>query len=241
MKKIFLATTIFFLAFSVAFAQQDDLGVSAGLTPKSRLYFFDSLGEWLNLKLTFNATKKVEKKLKYASERLAELKSIKDSKELDKDNAEKIKEKYKNLTEEAEKDTKDLKSKGKNVTELVKKMEEISARHTAVLQKVLDKAPEQARDAIQKVLEASQEGHRQAIEAIQKEVDEGKIEPKDLKDEVKSQIKPREREESEESEELEELNIESENKEIESMTKGLDKDELGDIDKGISDLENSVR
>lgn len=238
MKKIFLATIIFFLAFSLAFAQQDNLGVSAGLTPTSRLYFLDQLGEWLNLKLTFNPIKKVEKKLEYASERLAEIRSLEDSKELNKNVAEKIKDKYKNLTEEAEKDTKDLKSKGKDVVELVKKMEEISARHTAVLQKVLEKVPEQAKDAIQKVLESSQAGHKQAIEAIQKEVNEGKIKTEDLKDEVKSQIKPREREESEE---LEELNIESENKEIENMVKELDKDELSDMDKGVSDLENSVR
>lgn len=235
MKIKLLASVVgFFLIFSFALAQ-DDLGVSAGLTPKSPFYFFDTFGEWLSLKLTFNPIKKAEKKLEQASERLAEMKALKDEGNLDKEKAEKLEGKYKKTSEEFESDAKDLKTKGRDIAALVKKMEDLTARHTAVLQKVLEKVPEQARDAIEKALEVSKRGHEQAIEAIRKEVQEGKIKKEELREEVRMKV------EEMRGEKLEELNIESEQKEIENLTKELDKNGLNDIDEDLNTLEKSAK
>lgn len=241
--KLLASVAGFFLIFSFALAQ-DDLGVSAGLTPKSPFYFLDTFSDWLNLKLTFNSIKKVEKKLEQASERLAELKALKDDGNLDQENAEKLKEKYKNLSEGAEADAKDLKTKGKDITALVKKMEDLTARHTAVLQKVLEKVPEQAKDSIEKALEVSKRGHEQAIEAIQKEVKEGKIKREELREEIKGEIEEEVEIEGEEIErekegveELKESDFEKEQKEIEETTRELEKNGLNDIDEDLNELE----
>lgn len=233
MGKILLISFLgFLLTFSFTFAQSD-IEVSPGFTPKSSFYFFDSLGEWLNLKLTFNPIKKAEKKLQYASERLAEMKSLKDINQLDKETAEKIKNKYKDLAEGAESDVKDIKVKGRDVSELVKKMEELSARHTAVLEKVLEKVPEQAKDAVQKALETSKRGHEQAIEAIRKEMKEGTIKKEELKKGVVEEI--------ERTEKLEEINNGKDMEEIDKMSKDLDKNESSDVDSDLNELDKAVR
>lgn len=239
MKKLAIPLISFFLMFSFAFAQAD-LGVSAGLTPKSAIYFLDTLGEWLSLKLTFNPVKKVEKKIEYATERLAELKTLEDEGELDKNNADSLKDKYKKLTEDAQSDSEKLKSEGKDVSGLVQKMEELTARHTAVLEKVLEKVPEQARDAIEKALEVSKRGHEQAMEALQKEVGEGKIKKEELREEVKMKIE--EMREKKDGEKLEELNLDQDQKEIEESMKEMESGNgTSEIEKGLEEAEKSAR
>lgn len=250
MKKLAVLFISFFVVFSITFAQQTDLGVSAGLAPDSVFYFFDGVGEWVNLRLTFNKAKKAEKRLNYASERLAELEKIKGKGELDQEKAEKLKNKYASLTAGANDDLSQLKSAGKDVTELVKKMEDISARHNAVLEKVLEKVPEQARDAIQKALEMSKRGHEMAIEAIKKEAEEGNIKLEELKEEVKKEVKKRsekirkqeeeekESEQEEESSEMEE--IEKEQEEVESMMKDIERDNLKSATSEVDTLEQSI-
>lgn len=227
--------------FSAALAQSEDLGVSAGTTPDSPFYFLDKLGEWFAVKLTFNPVKKAELKIKYAGERLAELKDIEEKGALSDKRTEKIKSSYENLIDETGGDIENAKEKGKDVAELVKKMEELTARHTAVLEKVLEKVPEQAKAAIEKVLEKSKRGHERAIEAIQKEIEEGKIEEEELEEEVREKAKEmKEKKEREKSGQLEEIELE-ETEEIEELSDETEKDELGDIGADISDLEKLVQ
>lgn len=49
--------------------------IEAGLTPDNALYFLDRWGEGISLALTFDNEKKASKSLRYAEERLAELRS----------------------------------------------------------------------------------------------------------------------------------------------------------------------
>lgn len=240
-KKVFAIVLGVMFVFSVVSAQSEDLGVSAGTTPDSPFYFLDKLGEWFAVKLVFNPVKKAELKLKHASERLAELKDIEEKGALNDKRMEKIKSSYENLMDETDGDIKNAKQKGKDVAELVKKMEELTARHTAVLEKVLEKVPEQAKAAIEKVLEKSKRGHERAIEAIQKEMEEGKIKEEELGEEVREKAEEmKEKKEREKSGQLEEIELE-EMEEIEELSGEAEKDELEDIGGDISDLEKLVQ
>lgn len=251
--KLLVSFVGFILIFSVAsaatFNVPDIFEISSGLTPSSVFYFLDNWGEWINLKLTFNQAKKVEKKLRYAGERLAELKALEEEGDVKKEYAEKIKVKYEKLSADAEKDVKDLKTKGRDVAELVKKIEAITIKQTAVLEEVLDKVPEQARDAIERALEVSKRGHERAIEAIEKEVEEGKIKIEDLEDDLRDKVEKKKEEsrehqeelEQEKSSELKEIEIDKESGEIDELNKELGKNELNDLDSDLNTLEKGIR
>lgn len=243
--KLTLSIISCLLLASFAFAQTD-LGVAPGLTPKSLLYFFDGVGEWFVLQLTFDKIKKAEKKLEYASERLAELKKIEEDGSVDKNDVEKIKDKYQKLSDDVSGDVDSLKNSGKDVAELVKKIESITMRHTIVLEGVLERAPEQAKESIEHALEVSRRGHERAIEAIEEEIEEGDIDVEDLEDELEDEIGER-KEERERREEMKpgakinELDIDDDESEVEDLTKEIGEDELKDLSGDIDTIEKSTR
>lgn len=241
--KIAILSLSFLMVFSVAFAQSSaDLGVAAGLTPKSTFYFLDQWSEWLTLRLTFNQVKKIERQLEYANERVAEMKALQDTGDLKKDYAEKLKNAYQKLTENVSGEEQKIKSEGKDVAELVKKMEDISSRHADVLRKVLDKVPEEAKDAIEHALEVSKRGHEQAIESIQKEVEGGTIKEEELDEDVKEEIHNRSRKQEEEkSKSSLEINIEEDQKSLEAHMDDLNKSELNDLDSDLNTLERGIK
>ena len=241
--KIAILSLSFLMVFSFSFAQSStDLGVAAGLTPKSTFYFLDQWSEWLTLRLTFNRVKNIERQLEYANERVAEAKALQDSGDLKKDYAEKLKRAYQKLTENAVSQEQKIKIEGKDVSELVKKIEDISSRHTAVLQKVLDKVPEEARDAIEHALEVSKRGHEQAIESIQKEVEEGTIKEEELDEDVREEVRNKSRKQEEEkSIDSLEINIEEDQKSLEAHMEDLNKSELNDLDSDLNTLERGIK
>ena len=214
------------------------LEVSSGITPNSVFYFLDNWGEWINLKITFNQAKRAEKKLQYASERLAELEALGDMGDIKKEHAEKIKNKYEELNADVENDIKDLKAKGQDVAELIKKIEAISVRQIAVLEEVLEKVPEQAKDAIEHALEVSKRGHERAIEAIEKEVEDGKIKLEDLGDDLRNEVKQKK---GDKSLELKEIEIDEESGEIDELNEELGKNELDDLGSDLDTLEKGIR
>lgn len=241
--KITILSLSFLMMFSFAFAQNSvDLGVAAGLTPKSIFYFFDKWSEWLTLQVTFNPVKKAERQLEYANERVAEAKALQDAGDLNKEYAEKLKDAYQKLTENVTAREQEVKLEGEDVSELVKKIEDISARHEEVLQNVLDKAPEEAKDAIEHALEVSRRGHDQAIESIQKEVEDGTIEEDELDEDTKKEVQSRMHEqESEEVRKSLEINTEEEQEALEQYIEDLDKNELNDLDSDLNALEKGIK
>ncbi|MBI3634537.1 MAG: hypothetical protein HY228_02875 [Candidatus Yonathbacteria bacterium] len=164
MKKILLGTLLtLFLAVGTVSAQTLDTK-EAGILPDSPFYFFDTLSERIGTFFTFGKVKKVERHLELASERLAESKALADNGVLDK--AETTTEKYQEQIDEALTDTKEAKLEGTDTDALLEKIAGLTARHQAVLAKVYEKVPEQAKEAIQKVMEKSARGHDEALEAI---------------------------------------------------------------------------
>lgn len=222
------------LFLSVSGAQAATDAEVAGTTPDSYFYFMDKFGEWLDLKLTFNAVKKAEKKLEYASERMAEMKTLKDEGKLEKKSAEKIKTDYEELATEVSDDIDSLKSEGKDVAELIKKMEELSSEHTAKLEEVLDKVPEEAREAIEHALEVSKRGHERAIEALSKELEEGNIEEDELDEDVKMDLK--DSKEKRPGVKVEKLDIDDDTRELNGMFDELNRDSSDSIEKELNSL-----
>jgi len=250
--KILIIALSFTLIGPSTFAQTNFEVGPGRILPNSPVSFLDSFGEWLRLNLTFNSVKKAELKLKYASERLGELRALEETGKLTQKLAEKLREKYEKLSEKALKDASDLKMRGQDVSGLVQKLEDLTARHVSVLEDVLSKVPEQARDAVTRALEVSRRGHDQAIEVISKEVEEGKIKTEELKTElresaeIKGLLQKLEKKEEVEEEEIEEIVLPAEEEleipeldeeEINAATKELEMEELGDLDKDLKTLE----
>lgn len=241
--KITILSLSFLMAFSIAFAQNNaDLGVAAGLTPKSFFYFLDRWSEWLTLQLTFDPIKKAERQLEYANERVAEAKALQDTGNLKKDYAEELKNDYQKLVEDAATQEQKVKAEGKDVTGLVKKMEDISSRQTEVLQNVLDKAPEEAKDAIEHALEVSKQGHEQAIESIQEEVESGDIKEEELKSDTRKEVQDKIQErKNEEAKKSLEIKSEEDQKALERHIEDLNKNELNDLDSDLNTLEKGIK
>lgn len=232
MKKLLIISLFGILALTSAAKAATDSEI-AGYTPDSRLYFLDQIGEWLDMKLTFNAVRRAEKKLEHADERMAEMKVLGDDGKLDKEKAEKIKADYEDLSDDASSDIDDLKAQGQDVAELVKKMEELSAEHTAKMMEVLDKVPEAAKDAIEHALEMSKKGHERAIEALLKEVEEGNIDEEELDEDTKTDMRgSKEKRSGAKVEELDDSDLE----EVSDVLKDLNDDALKDMGDEIDAL-----
>lgn len=174
----------------------------AGTTPDSLLYGLDKAFEKISLVLTFDKAKKAEKRLKIASERIAELRVMIKKGKLE--FTEKLAKEHDEEMEEVEKDIEEAKALGKNVTLLREHVAEMTYKHVIVLQEVLLKVPEQAKPAIEKVINKSIEGNERVVENIEKETGKPAKVPKVAKEKAE---KPKEKEEVEINETGEEVNI----------------------------------
>ncbi|MBI2624772.1 MAG: trypsin-like peptidase domain-containing protein [Candidatus Nealsonbacteria bacterium] len=163
--KITVVILLIAIILPVAVSGQADFSLpKPGLTPDSPFYFFDTLGERLNLLLTFSPEKKAEKAIRLAEEKLAEVRVM----------AEKNKttalasanQGYQNLLELANQKTQEAKEKGKDVEELAILITEKTLKHQEVLIEVFEKVPEEAKTAIQNAIEVSRKGSETAVEAV---------------------------------------------------------------------------
>ena len=157
MKKI-IATLVTILMMTCMLtgvvAQEEE--TNPGTTPDSVWYGFDRAMERVSLVLTFNKTKKAQKRLMYAEERMNELKEMtrqgkhKYMQELI-NNRDKNMNKADEIIEEEE-------SKGKNMSQVRSRLQEQHQRHVQVFTKVLEQVGnEQARQRIQANMNKSEE------------------------------------------------------------------------------------
>lgn len=171
---LFLATPFFTFA-----------ATSAGLTPSSPFYFFDTLSEKIVLFFTFNPEKKAEKALEYANERLSEAEASTEDK-----NSKAVETAlagYKESLSLASEKSKEVKDSA-TAENLFNEIADNASTSEKVLVAVFNKVPEEAREVITRAIEASKnsqaEAHKQIselkkslsgqiteIEALRKEVD----------------------------------------------------------------------
>lgn len=160
---------------------------SAGVTPGSFWYFFDTASEKVALFFTFNPENKAKKALEYADERLAEIESIAEEKNPDAVKAA-IADYEGNVALATEK-SKEVKDKGQ-AESLFNSIENSASRNQEVLSAVLIKVPEEARAAIAQAIEASKRGQEEAarqIADLKGEVEKLKQEVAELKQEKDGQ------------------------------------------------------
>ena len=159
---------------------------SAGVKPGNFFYFFDIAFENVGLFFTFNPEKKAQKALEHADERLAEAEES--ANENDPKSVEKAMTGYEEDISLATEKSKELKDE-KKAEELLNIVSENTAKHQEVLRSVLEKVPEEAKQAILKAIEVSKKGQEEAtrqiaelkgeIEQLKKEVEELKKETND--------------------------------------------------------------
>ena len=119
MKKIFLIPLIvLFLFVGTVHAQTEGLP-NAGITPDSPFYFLDKLGETLREFITFNKQAKVRLHIKYAGERVAEIKIILKNKGLEAESFAAVQVNLEKHTKKAVEIVEKEKSEGKDISELV--------------------------------------------------------------------------------------------------------------------------
>lgn len=139
--------------------------------PDSPSYGLQKFFEKLQLAITANKEKKVQLLLKFAERRLSEAKKL--SEENKSAIVEKLLAEYNINLEQATNEIDRSKKLGRNASLLADHISLATFKHTIVLQKVLERAPESARPAIEHALNVSQKGHdRAAAVKIEKLLEE---------------------------------------------------------------------
>ncbi len=168
MKKKLIALVLILSLFlgsgGVILAQNNDQLPDPGLTPDSPFYFLKMWRERIVMFFTFSSQSKVERALSYAQEKMAEFKLMAQKNKMKA--TEKAKREYENYLDKVNENIEKLRTRGKNVEELVTKVSEATFKHEEVLQKVYEKVPDSAKEAILKAMEVSTKGHERALEAI---------------------------------------------------------------------------
>jgi hypothetical protein len=156
-----------FLAFAllanVTFAQVEE-DVKPGILPGNPFYFLETLGENIGMMFTFNDVSKAEKYLNLAAKRLAEARAL--AEKGDSERALQATERFEAQFERAQQRAESARASGQDVETVLERIENASARHLAVLAEVLERVPEQAKEAIQNAMQRSAEGRERAMEAV---------------------------------------------------------------------------
>ena len=147
-----------------AYAQDEELP-NPGITPDSPFYFFDNWGKSIGLALAFGPEAKAKKALQYAEERLAEAQAM-----AAKNKVKELKRAandyngFMAMVNERAEEARRL-GTSDNISERVALA---TSKHLAVLDRVKDRVPEEAREAIVHAREVSINGQINALRALAK-------------------------------------------------------------------------
>ncbi len=157
----------------VVFAQEEELMLTTTLddteqteeeliSPESPFYFLSTLFEDIQLLLTFDTEKKIEKTLEFAQKKLDAMENL--DKNEDSKIMEKLEYRFEKLLTKTERK---MEQNEYTQEESALKTQEIRDRHLAVLNSVLEKVPEgQAQESIQKVIDKTEERYIKKDEKI---------------------------------------------------------------------------
>ena len=167
-KIIICGLFIVFLLAGFCLAQQESSDtVKPGRVPGQFFYGLDRLSERAHLTLTANNLKRAQLHLNHADERLAELNEVVSKNKMK--YVDKLVKYHDDELAAAEEEVGKAAALGKNTTELSAHVAAMTYKHIAVLQGVLEKVPEQAREGILRAINASQSGYANAVNRIEKE------------------------------------------------------------------------
>jgi len=206
--KLILISLLF--APSLVFAQTQPVLPSAGLTPESNFYFLDKFGEALREFFTFNPEGKAHLQITFASERIAEIKVILETKGVEAKGLEVAQSRLQAHLADAATIVVDQKAKGKDVSQLAKELDdEFDAPKTALEQtfKAEKRALEtQEKELKGKILEARRAGDTAQVESLVQQLGQVKAQKEllELKEEEAEEALEQEEERLEEEMEAKE-------------------------------------
>jgi hypothetical protein len=165
LKKITLFLLMaFFVSGAVVYAQAEEELPSPGITPDNPFYFLKTFVEDVGTFFTFGDAAKAERYAKLAQKRIAEVKAMADKGKPEK--AEKALNRYQLQLEKALARAEKAKARGKDITQVTERVAQATSKHFAVLDEVLERVPEQAKEAIIKAKEVSKKGQINALRAL---------------------------------------------------------------------------
>jgi len=165
MKKYVLMFLIgFLLVLGTSTLAQNSSDVKPGLLPDHPLVVFQDFFERLQVFFAFTPETRARVHIQLAEKRLAELNL---AMEQNKTNlVPHLSEKFEKELNETEDEVNSAESEGKNVTELAEHVAAETYKHILVLQRVLNKVPDKAKESIEHAIEKSSHGHENAVEKI---------------------------------------------------------------------------
>jgi len=216
---VFLVVSLFVMIFAPAAMAQDE-SVEAGLTPDSPFYFLKQWVEEIQLMFTFKAENKIELLNRFAEKRIAEAQKMIEKGKTD------LAEKCLNRYEKHLNKTQGIIEKLGN-EEVYMKVAEATSKHGRILNELLEKVPETAKESIGRAVEVSQTGHKRAEEALQKKIqiqehNEGEESEIRAEQQTRTQEMEDDGECKEECEQIQEQNQEHIQEEIKDQTKKQD-------------------
>jgi len=167
--KILSAIIVLILLFSFGsgvFAQETELP-NPGITPDSPFYFLERMFEGIGTFFTFGDLNKASRYADLAEERIAEVQAM-----MDKENpeaAQKALARYEFQLNQSLARAERAKNRGKKIEGVTEKVAEATMKHLSVLDKVLERVPEQAQEGIARAKEVLMEGHNNALRGLSEE------------------------------------------------------------------------
>ena len=154
------------LLSGTAYAQEEEELPDPGITPDSPFYFLDNWGKQLGLFFAFGPEAKARKALEYAEERLAEAEAMAVKNRIRE--TERAADSYTEFLAMVRERAEEARQQGvsENISE---KLALATSKHLAVLDRIKDTAPEQAKGAIVRAREASINGQQNALRALARE------------------------------------------------------------------------
>lgn len=168
---IFINTIIISLILSGVVLAKDFSLPDIHLTPDSPFYFLKAWKEQTQLFFAFGLENKAKQYLHLADIRLVEYQKMVEKGKTEV--AQKTLEKYEKHLNHAIDKINELKQKGKDIQDVEQKLEETTSKHLEVLQKNLEKAPEQAKKGLENAIKNSQKQIDKGLNLAPSEVEEG--------------------------------------------------------------------
>jgi len=168
MKKISLIVVSLVLVGFVGnvLAQEIELP-DPGLTPDSAFYFLERITEGIGTFFTFGDLKKAERYAELANERIAEVQAVVEKGKIEA--AEKALKRYEYQLAEALARAERARIKGESIAEVTEIIAQGAGKCVLVLEEVLDKVPEQAKESVKKAKEVSMNGQKDALRSLSTE------------------------------------------------------------------------
>lgn len=162
-----LIVVIFPLLFAGGILAQETELPTPGFTPDSPFYLLEKISEGIGTFFTFGDLKKAERYTKLAAERVAEAQAVV---EKGKPEAAQVAlKRYEDQLGKALAKTETAKAKGQNIEKVTETVARATSKHLIVLEGLLEKVPDAAKEGITRALEKLKNGHITALKALARE------------------------------------------------------------------------